>query len=161
MAERSVTEGRGFLEAILAHDVAALGVAAGGDRGGVSGPSRQRDGADGALRGTYLRLGRAGHHLDALPGVGPAFRQRLLHKRRGSVEEQWGALHVPDRHGNLCAGPAGERPATGQSVEPPEWALGNSKSYISLCVSGMRYTLHVFRNPLAFTLLVAGLSSVS
>lgn len=62
------------------------------------------------LRRPPVRLGLNGHHLHAQAGGGTAVCQRLLCERRGAGHQFRGALHVPDPHGDLSAGPAGEKP---------------------------------------------------
>lgn len=62
------------------------------------------------LHSPPMRLGLHGHHLHAQAGSGPAVLQRLLGERRAGGRQLRRALHVPDPHGDLGAGPGGEKP---------------------------------------------------
>lgn len=71
-------------------------------------PAPRTGGPGRALHRARGGLGLHGHHLDPQTGGGPAVLQRVLGERRAEGRQLRGALHVPDPHGDLRAGPAGE-----------------------------------------------------
>lgn len=73
-------------------------------------PAARPGGPRRPLRSPQVRLGLHGHHLHAQAGGGPAVLQRLLGERRAGGRQLRRALHVPDPHGDLGAGPGGEKP---------------------------------------------------
>lgn len=73
-------------------------------------PAARPGGPRRPLHSPPVRLGLHGHHLHAQAGGGPAVLQRLLGERRAGGLQLRRALHVPDPHGDLGAGPGGEKP---------------------------------------------------
>lgn len=73
----------------------------------VPDPASRPGGPGGPLRRPPVWLGLHGHHLHTQAGGRTAVLQRVLRQRRDGELRVRGALHVPDPHGDLRAGPGG------------------------------------------------------